>query len=137
MCTIEWIENQYFMVTIHRYYDETERDFEMVGNNGPQRGRRSQHHSRSAKSAPGGPPGVHRSSGRSHAETELGGAASSPEYPSTPTVPHSPQPGRQPNEPETGFYNKYASMADDQVAGEPSRGKGEPHQHPHRVRLLF
>lgn len=104
-----------------RYFDETERDFEMM--NGPQRGRRSQHHSR-----PRGPstPGVHqphRSSGRhQNAETDLGGAASSAEYPSTASSSNPAHTGsirqhhqNDPHAAESGYYNKYASMTDDQA----------------------
>lgn len=93
-----------------RYYDETDREFEMMQQhhiNGPQRGRKSQHHNHRNK------PGGHNSGRSRNAETELGVGS---EYPSSSSAPSSPNPqqGRQnngnndPNTMESGFFNKYA-----------------------------
>ena len=95
-----------------RYYDETEREFEMMQQiNGPQRGRRSQHHSRSNNRPSSG--GANRS-GRV-AETEMGPGGA--DYPSS--APSSPHPiktagNHDAHALESGFFNKYA-VADDQV----------------------
>lgn len=122
-----------------RYYDETERDFEMMPGpmNGPQRGRRSQHHSRNNRPSGGGHPGVHRPTGRpgNQNETELGAGAtsSSSEHPSTPTSPT----GRihdQQHALESGYYNKYADPADQHMSGKGGRGSDPEHHPPRHVR---
>ena len=100
--------------------------------NGPQRGRRSQHHSHANK-----PPGQGSSrSGRgNNTETALDHGG---EYPSS--VPSSPHPNKNsggansdPHAMESGFFNKYA-VADDQVD---ARNKGDAPDLPKTVQDYY
>lgn len=97
---------------MYRYYDETDREFEMMQQiNGPQRGRRSQHHSRNNRPAGG----INRPGRGNNAETEMGGGT---DYP--PSSPSSPNPnknvaGNDAHTMESGFFNNKYAVNDDQV----------------------
>ncbi|KAK4020416.1 hypothetical protein OUZ56_002397 [Daphnia magna] len=96
-----------------KFYDDTEREFEMMQQmNGPQRGRRSQHHGRNNRPSGAAPSGTNRLGRGNNAETETNPGGNGVDYPpSTPSSPTAPKAG-DPNAMESGFFNKYA---DDQV----------------------
>lgn len=80
--------------------------------NGPQRGRRSQHHGRNNRPSGAAPSGTNRLGRGNNAETETNPGGNGVDYPpSTPSSPTAPKAG-DPNAMESGFFNKYA---DDQV----------------------
>lgn len=96
-----------------RFYDDAEREFDMMQQmNGPQRGRRSQHHGRNNRPITTAP-GSTRPGRGNNAETEMGSGGGAIDYPpSTPTSPSTPK-TNDPNAMESGFFNN--KYADDQA----------------------
>ncbi|XP_046643077.1 TWiK family of potassium channels protein 9-like [Daphnia pulicaria] len=96
-----------------KFYDDAEREFDMMQQmNGPQRGRRSQHHGRNNRPITTAP-GSTRPGRGNNAETEMGPGGGAIDYPpSTPTSPSTPK-TNDPNAMESGFFNN--KYADDQA----------------------